>query len=116
LFIQLCGQIFIIGETIAAMVAALLGIDPSLVGASDITVEPAPKWEALLFFMLATTMGFVAGLTAWICTMRRFSNRAQLYKYFTEPYVPVVSDCAGKVFDLVYEAVRKPHGLERRWR
>ena len=48
--------------------------------------------------------------------MRRFSNRAQLYKYLTEPYIPVVSDLVGKAFDIVYEAMRKPHGLERPWR
>lgn len=116
LLIQLCGQIFIIGGTVTAMLAALFLLDPNMLSPSDVVVEPATKLLALPFLSFAVCSGFLAGLAAWICAMRPFSHRAQLYQYLTEPYIPVASDLMGWVFDLVYDTVRKPYRLDRPWR
>jgi len=109
LFIQLCGQIFIVGNVITAMIAATFILDPSVFGQSDVTIQPVPKIVALPFFILESWVGFIVGLAMWIRTMQRFSPRAQLYRYLTEPYIPGVSECTGKIFDRVYEAVGKPY-------
>ena len=109
LFIQLCGQIFIVGSVLTAMIAATFILNPNVFGQSEVTIQPAPKIVALPFFLLESWVGFIVGLALWICTMQRFSHRAQLYRYLTEPYIPGVSECTGKIFDRVYAAVGKPH-------
>jgi hypothetical protein len=113
LLIQLCGEVFIIGGTVSAMIAAFFILDPGMFGSSDLVVEPIPKLVALPFLLLTTCVGFVAGIAVWICTMQRFSNRAQLQKYLTEPHIPLASDFMEKLFDLVYDAVQKPYRLEQ---
>ena len=67
LFVQICGEIFIIGGTIAAVAAALFVLDPHLLGANDITVEPASSLTAFSFLLLSTGIGFTSGLAMWIC-------------------------------------------------
>jgi hypothetical protein len=111
LLAQLCGEIFIVGGTLAAMVAALFIIDPRAFGPSDISVEPITPILALPFLVLSICAGFIAGVTLWIRTMRRFCSRAQLQHYLTRPYIPVASDVTERLFDVIYDAVQKPYRL-----
>jgi len=111
LLVQLCGEIFIVGGTIAATIASLSIINPMLFGPDDIWVEPLSPFLALPFLLLTVCAGFVAGIAVWIYTMRRFCSRVQLQRYLTQPYIPIASDLMERLFDLVYDAVQKPYRL-----
>jgi|GEM_PF-5179146 len=110
-FVQLCGQVFIVGSTIIAMLVSLAIINPSLLGAHDITIEPLSPLFSLLFLIFTTSVGFVTGLALWIRTMRRFCSRAQLQQYLTRPYIPMVSELMERLFDSVYDRVYVPYRL-----
>lgn len=110
--VQLCGQTFIVGGTIGAMLIALSIIDPSLLGSTDITLEPLSPLFSVPLLVGTMSVGFVAGLALWIRTMRRFCSRAQLQLYLTQPYIPLVSELMERIFDSVYERVQVPYRFE----
>jgi hypothetical protein len=112
LLVQLCGEIFIVGGTLSATIASLAIINPAIFGPSEVWVEPLSPLLALPFLLLTICAGFIAGIALWIRTMRRFCSRAQLQQYLTRPYIPIASDLMEKLFDLVYDAVRKPYQLK----
>jgi hypothetical protein len=103
---------FIVGGTILAMVVSLSIIDPSLIGSTDITIEPLSPLFSVPFLVGTMSVGFVAGLALWIRTMRRFCSRAQLQQYLTRPYIPMISELMEQIFDSVYDRVHVPYRLE----
>lgn len=110
--VQLCGQMFIVGGTIVAMMIALSIIDPNITGSTDITIEPLSPLCSIPFLFGTTSVGFVVGLALWIRTMRRYCSRAQLQQYLTRPYIPMVSELMEILFDSVYDRVHVPYRLE----
>lgn len=111
-FVQLCGQTFIVGGTIVAMLVSLAIIDPSILGYTEVTVEPLSPLFSILFLIITTSAGFMAGLVLWIYTMRRFCSRAQLQQYLTQPYIPIVSELMEYIFSSVYDRVPVSYRLE----
>ena len=111
LVVQLCGQMFIVGGTIVAMMVSLSIIDPKILGSTDITIEPLSPLFSIPFLVGTMSVGFVTGLALWIRTMRRFCSRAQLQQYLTQPYIPMVSELMERIFDSVYDRVHVPYRL-----
>jgi hypothetical protein len=111
LLIQLSGEVFIIGGSISAMIASLFVINPSVFGPGAISLESMPTFLALPFLLLTVCSGMISGIALWVLTVRRFSDKNELERYLTEPYIPLASDLMRQVFNVVYNAVHKPYRL-----
>lgn len=52
--------------------------------------------------MLCLILGLLLGSVVWLLLMRFLLSRDELKRYFTEPYVPLVTPLLSRLFDMLY--------------